>query len=188
MKNTSQINNKNYKGGNPVGAPLYPPTLISTEPYLSVDNFTKNNCLKLIENQKVGNASLLEKTTTTNCLRTLRIMNILTLTYTDYIKYLTIVKSYYENPLYFKTENGKRLFFNTQQPDTQIYTIQFIGTTFLNDNITTIINKDRLVSLLNHIQPHYYLYLIDSSTNIPPAVKQQIYNRMSELFVIKNLL
>jgi len=182
MTNISQIKN----GGNPpVGAPLYPPTLVSSEPYYSVNQFNENNCLSLIKEEKTGQKSILNKNNSKNCLRTLRIMNILTLTYADYIKYLTIVKSYYENPLYFKVENNKYFFYTSQEPGTKIYTIQFIGTTFLNDNIDNMIKTNKLDSLLNHIQPHYYLYLINSSTNIPLPLKKQVYNRMTDIFVIK---
>ena len=182
MINNSKIKN----GGNPpVGAPLYPPTLVSNEPYFSVNQFNENNCLSLIKEEKTGKNSILNKNKSKNCLRTLRIMNILTLTYADYIKYLTIVKSYYDNPLYFKVESNKYFFYTSQEPGTKIYTIQFIGTTFLNDNIDNMIKTNKLDSLLNHVQPHYYLYLVNSSTNIPLTLKKQVYNRMTDLFVIK---
>lgn len=190
-KNTKKCEtqqNKTFRikngGSSPIGAPLYPPTIVSNEPYYSVNTFNQNNCLDIIKNNKINKTSLFNKNTSINCLRTLRIMNILTLTYTDYLKYLTIVKSYYENPLYFKIENGKHFYYNEKLPDTEVYKIQFIGTTFLNDSINNIINKNRLDSLLNHIQPHYYLYLIDPNTNIPPQIKRQIYQRMSDIFII----
>ena len=67
MINNSKIKN----GGNPpVGAPLYPPTLVSNEPYFSVNQFNENNCLSLIKEEKTGKNSILNKNKSKNCLRT----------------------------------------------------------------------------------------------------------------------